>query len=911
MRIYSVDLIRKAFTRTTGTALLTGLFLILSPLTNAAETPFTWWPEADYDPAVPTLEQVVGHETGTKISWHAQIVAYFRALEAYAPDRVKLFSYGKTWEGRELIYAAITSPTNMARLDDIRAGMKALADPRVTDAARARTLTGDLPAIVWLAYSVHGNEISSSDAAMQTAYHLLAARGDDRVAGMLDNTVVIINPLQNPDGRDRFIHRFETALGLEPDSDSLSAEHNEPWPNGRTNHYLFDMNRDWIILTQPETRGHVAALQDWYPQVFVDLHEMGGNSTYYFAPEAVPYNPHLAQNQRDSLFLFGRTNAKWFDRFGFDYFTRDIFDAFYPGYGASWPAYYGAISMTYEQASSRGLLFRRNDGSEFDYRSTVRQHFVASLATIETTATNRQKLLDDFYDFQVTAIEEGRNDRTQRTYLFPGTRDRAGTRKLMGILAEQGIEISRADAEFRACGQSYPAGTHVIDTAQPRKRMIRTLLDRQIDMEADFVRIQEARRARDLPHDIYDVTGWSLPVMFNVDMDTCGRPVTTGLIPVGMDRIATGTLSNPEASVAFLSPWGDMAAGRLLAAALRAELTVKTHDEGFTHQGRVWPAGTLIFDVADNAADLGATLTALAAETGAEIVGVSSSWVDSGKDFGSRAVRTIPRIRVAMAWDDPTSSYAAGNTRFVLERQIGYPVTAIRTDALKTADLTRYHVLILPGEGFGGSYMDTLGETGAATLKDWVRRGGVLVGTHTALRYLTHEKIKLLSTARENQPRGDEAAGTSGDEKSRVAATIIDNKDDMKALLTPAAELPDSLPGVLVHANVDGDHWLGAGVAPTLSVLARGRDIYAPVAMDKARTVAWFAGADDLLASGYIWQENREQMTYKPFALVEPAGRGYVIGFTQDPTVRAYLDGLNVILANAVFRGAAHARPVR
>ena len=221
---------------------------------------------------------------------------------------------------------------------------------------QAADIIADQPAITWLSYGVHGNEISSTDAAMLTAYHLLASRGDDRVADIMQDTVVIIDPMQNPDGRDRFIQSFTSAVGLRPDSDRLAAEHDEPWPGGRTNHYLFDMNRDWFIMTQPETQGRIAAIQEWYPVVFVDLHEMGSDGTYFFAPEAVPFNPHLAADQKESLQLFGRNHARWFDEFGLDYFTREVYDAFYPGYGASWPSYYGSIAMTYEQASSRGLV---------------------------------------------------------------------------------------------------------------------------------------------------------------------------------------------------------------------------------------------------------------------------------------------------------------------------------------------------------------------------------------------------------------------------------------------------------------------------------------------------------------------------------------------------------------------------
>ncbi|MEX0300322.1 MAG: M14 family zinc carboxypeptidase, partial [Kordiimonas sp.] len=398
------------------------LALFAGASASADDKAFEYWPGANYADSIPSIESVLGYKSGNHITTHADTVRYFEALAAAAPDRVKLFDYGTTWEGRRLFYAAISSPENISKLDEFKAGMQALADPRKTDATAAQQLIADLPASTWLAYGVHGNEISSTDAAMMTAYHLLASTGDARVPEIMNDSIVFIAPIQNPDGRDRFIHRFRTARGLVADSDPISAEHNEPWPSGRTNHYLFDMNRDWIVLTQPETQGHVKALQEWYPLVFVDLHEMGGNSSYYFAPEAVPFNPHLAQNQRDNLFMFGENNAKWFDKFGKRYFTRDVFDAFYPGYGASWPAYYGAIAMTYEQGSSRGLVYRRNDGSDLHYRDTVQGHFITSLATAEVTARNREKILSDFYDYQVSAISEGEKDKGFRSYILPAVK---------------------------------------------------------------------------------------------------------------------------------------------------------------------------------------------------------------------------------------------------------------------------------------------------------------------------------------------------------------------------------------------------------------------------------------------------------------------------------------------------------
>ncbi|MGB5290759.1 MAG: M14 family metallopeptidase, partial [Lysobacterales bacterium] len=531
----------KSTLQRTGMTLILLASLLFTNYSNASDD-FVYWPDADYDPAIPTFKAVLGYEPGERITWHADAVRYFEALAETSPERISVATYAQSWEGRDLVYAVVTSAENMARIDTIKSNMQRLADPRKTTRAEAQEIIKTQPAITWLSYGVHGNEISSTEAAMLTAYHLLASRGDKRVADIMRDTVVVIDPMQNPDGRDRFIHHFEIAEGLVPDSDRLSAEHNEPWPGGRTNHYYFDLNRDWFILTQPETQGRVDLLQQWYPVAFVDAHEMGSDSTYFFAPGATPYNPHLAANQRESLEIFGQNNARWFDTFGLDYYTREVFDEFYPGYGASWPSYFGSISMTYEQASSRGLIVRQYDGKDLSFPYTIRNHFVTSLSTAEAVVTNRQKFLTDFYNYRASAIEEGKND-SIRSYILPTQFDQAAANKLVGLLVRQGVEVGRADASFEACGESYKAGSYVINTSQPAKRFIRTLMDTDVPMEKAFLAEQERRRAKNLRDEIYDVTAWSLPLMMNVRADSCNRSISGNFTTQGSELVQAGKVS--------------------------------------------------------------------------------------------------------------------------------------------------------------------------------------------------------------------------------------------------------------------------------------------------------------------------------------------------------------------------------
>ncbi len=872
-----------------------------------AQARFEHWPGAVYDPAVPNHKKVLDYDPGERISSHGNILKYLEALAAAAPARLKIFEYARSWEGRKLVYAAVGSEANIKRIEEIRAGMKKLADPRRTPEAEARKLMASLPAVIWLGYGVHGNEISSPDAALFTAYHLLASRKDKVVDQILANVIVLIDPLQNPDGRDRFVRHFEQSEGLEPDANPLAVEHTEPWPGGRTNHYHFDLNRDWFAITQPETRGRVRALQEWYPVVFVDLHEMGADSTYYFAPEAVPFNPHLTREQKSSLDWFGKNNARWFDQFGFSYFTREVYDAFYPGYGASWPSYYGSIAMTYEQASARGLLMRRSDETVFHFRDTVRQHFVASVSTAESSARYREQLLTNFYRYRQTAIEEGSKE-SIREYILPRRGDTAAVDKLALLLAEQGVEVRRATAAFQAGGKQYPAASYAISLAQPAKRLVRTLLDAQVSMEEHFVQEQERRRKKSLPDEIYDVTAWSVPMQYNVEAIAVGESIQGSFEAVKATAAPAGRVSG-KAAVAYLAPWGNAAAGRLLAAALRQDFRVWSSDKGFTQNGTKYPRGTLILKAKENPPSLHDAIPKLAASTGAEVFATDTGWVEDGVNFGSRYVVHVRKPAIALAWDQPVSSGSAGHARFVLERQYQYPVTPIRTQLLGAADLSRYHVLILPDQGFGAGYAAALGPNGIRRLKDWVAAGGTVVGLGGgAVSFLAASNVALLATTQENQPRAVEPPKRPEGAEARPAGKLFAKEDDYLKAIQADAEPPDTVPGVLARARLDPDHWITAGVADTVHALFAGRGIYTPLKLDKGVNAAVFLGPDQLLASGYLWEENRKQLAYKPLVMVQREGRGLVIGFTADPNYRAYMDGMNILFLNAVFGGPAHAR---
>ena len=896
-------------------------FLLFFVITVTGQT-FEFWPGAQYDPAIPSPEKVLGYELGKRHATHADIVQYFESLAAAAPGRMKVFEYARSWEGRKLIYAVIASESNFRKIDEIKAGVKQLADPRKTSAAVAQGLISSQPAVIGLSYGVHGNEISSPDAAMMTAYHLLAARNDKLLDEVMSNVVVLIDPLQNPDGRDRFVHNFRMNEGLEPDASPAAAERVEPWPGGRSNHYLFDMNRDWFALTQPETLGRVKYLGEWQPLIHVDLHEMGTESTYFFAPGSAPYNPYLTSSQKEQMSWFGRNNAKWFDKFGYSYFTREVFDEFYPGYGASWPWYYGGMGMTYENASVRGLIVRKPDETLYTFQDSVRKHFVASIATCETAAQNRQKLLGNFWNYNRTAVEEGASEPVKE-YIIPRAGDTSAVDKLAHILALQGVEVKRARGAFRNGGKEYPAGSYIVVAAQPRKRLLRALMESQVAMDQEFVKEQERRRRKNLRDQIYDVTAWSLPMLYNVQSVNAAEVSKGDFEPISGEYKPAGSVT-ARAEVAYLVPWGSQAAGRFLTAALRSDLKLLSTNKPFTLNGNKFPSGTLVVMVKENGPNVHETISKLADASGVHVIATDSSWVDDGINFGSNNTARMKKPAIALAWDSPTSSLAAGQTRFVLERQYGYPVTVIRTATIGSTDLSKFDVLILPpGGGAGGGYSSALGGSAGERIRNWVRSGGVLIGIGGAVSWLSSPQVGLLAIQQEALAQEGSSSGKAAEgAKPQTAAggstpasapassgpvpgKILASDEDYLKAIRGDRELPDPIAGALLRARIDPELWITAGLPETLHVLFDGREIFTPLKRDKGVNAVILEGPDKLVASGLVWEENRKQLAYKPFVVVQNEGRGAVVGFTADPNFRAYMDGLNVLFLNAVFRAPA------
>lgn len=498
---------------------------------------FDFYARGPYRQQVPRPQTLLRYDVGDFHTNYALMERVLDAIARAAPDRVRVFDIGLTNEYRMQHIVAVSAPENIARLDEIKSNLKRLSDPRTLAESEARQLASNTPVALWLQYTIHGNESASFEAMMQVLYQL-AASDEPATLDILKNSVALINVCANPDGHERFVTWYNS-FGV-GDPNPSAAEHDEPWSvYGRVNRYRFDLNRDNIATSQVETKNMQRAFLDWNPQVAVDHH--GQPSQFFFPPAALPVNPNLPPEQTERwLTAFGRANAAQFDQRNWDFYVRDIFDLFYPGYWDSWPALNGATGMTYETDSGgwKGLRWRRDDETVVTMRSGIAKHFVASLTTLATAASNREARLRDFYEFKRSAVEEGKTGRVRRFVILPG-RDPGRAAELIENLLRAGVEVRRATAPFRsarahdytgkdspAVSRDFPAGAYVVDLAQPQKRIAKALLEVHTPQDDAFQREQLARFARNErrgrgglkeEYGFYDVTAWSLPLAFGVE----------------------------------------------------------------------------------------------------------------------------------------------------------------------------------------------------------------------------------------------------------------------------------------------------------------------------------------------------------------------------------------------------------
>ncbi|HEX9705500.1 MAG TPA: M14 family metallopeptidase [Gemmatimonadales bacterium] len=876
-----------------------------SPLPLAAQS-FDFYARGPYRPAVPRPEAITGHEAGTWHTSYGALQQYLDTLIAAAGDRVRVEQWGETAEHRPIRALIISDPANLARVDQIRAELAELADPRRTSAGRAAAIADRSPAVAVFHYSVHGNEPAGFEASMQVAYQLLASE-EPRTLEILKNVVLVLNPSANPDGHERFAVWYNSvALGADHPG---AFEQTEPWSvTGRFNHFRFDLNRDLVAQSQPEVRAMMDGVLRWRPQVFVDHHSTTPN--YFFPPVAEAVNRNLPAQTTKWFDTYGRGNAAAFDRHGWQYFVRGVFDFFYVGYWDEWTTFQGATGMTYETDGGPEFNKRRDDGTITTFRDGIAHHFVASLATLETTAQHRRNRLLDYYEFRRSAIAEASTDRMKRIVFVPGSDERAAAR-VVGLLLRHGIEVTRLGQPVTsraahsylggpASARTFPAGSYVIDLSQPQRRLAKALLEPHAELQRSFVerelgKFQRNRRrgqdAEKEDYGFYDITAWSLPLAFNLEAywtedaaPASGRAITDTVLPPSP---APG-----RAATAYVFRNDNLGAARL-ALALESEgyrLGVAT--QPLMAGGNSYPRGTFVARLQRNPATLHDRIAALAPVLGVPVTALQSAFPDTGDvGIGSSDVVALHAPKILVAVGDGIFETSYGWLWHFLTREFGAGFTPVPLRALGgMTDLNAYNVLIVP-DGRAARMRRELGEGGAAALKTWVQSGGVLIGVGGAGELAAHKDVGLSTVALVGADSGAKADTTAPGAEP--------------PLISPSAAPKDRLewiPGSIFRATLDRSHWLTLGYdREQLPVFLEGETFWKP---SKAGANPVVFTGDSLLLSGFTWPGNTERLLKgTTWAVVENQGSGRVVLFLGEPLFRAFWLGTARLVTNAILIG--------
>jgi len=903
------------------------------------------FPDTTYDPKLPTPDATLRQPLGTFTAHHAEVLAYLRALERASP-RIKVVTFGATHEGRELCYALIGSPEHVRDIDQIRARIGKLADPRTTDDAEAERIAQDTPAIAWLGYSIHGDEMSGTDASVAVAYHLVAGVSAD-VTSLLKDVVVVIDPSQNPDGRERILSQLEQAAGYVPnlDVDSMSRGR---WPYGRGNHYVFDMNRDWLWGTQPETRARWQAIRHFMPQLLVDIHEMGASDTFLFYPATDPLTPHFPAHTVKWWQRFGNEQARAFDRHGWSYYTREWADSWYPGYTDAWGSFTGAVGILYEQARYAGQAIRRPSGEIATYRDAVARQAVGSLANVTTLAQNKLEMLRDYYATKKhnLAPETPGNDRM--FVLQPG-RNREREEDFVRTFAAQGLEIVRAESAFQArevdttlagrvAERSFPAGSLVIQARQPLASMVKAFL--AFDPRYDKASLERERKEleRKQQSKAYDVTGWSPAHAWDLDAAWCAAQEVRGELVRELAPRARGLVPLEDAAepvYAWAVDGHDDAALKFAVRALELGLQLNVNDEPYRARGRSFARGSLLVRRVENAADAGELVRQAAEVAGVQAFALASARSpDDGPDLGGQHFELLARPRVGLLSNSPVSTSDFGHAWHLLDAVLGLPVTLIDAQEFGGYDLRRYNVIVLPEGGLG----DLLTENKEA-LRTWVRGGGTLIASGSAAAALCSAELKLTQTRlRQDALDALDEYALAVQREREAGSSVIDEgllwdgKPTSKAPAeAPAADKPAgsevkdaakdgtkdavkedkarrdahlrvfSPQGVILRGEVNPDSWLTFGCGDELPVYFSGSDVF--LSRRPVQTAVRFANKERLRLSGLLWPEARERIADSAYATLERMGAGQIILFASPPDFRGWFRAPLRLLANAVVYG--------
>ncbi len=905
-----------------------------NPSYSAAFDDYTepYFPNGTYDNSIPEPGDIVGYPLGKKPARYDKVVEYIKELAEVSPI-VELHQYGETHEARPLYYLIISSPRNMSRLAEIRSSVGKLADPRIlSDHIGFNNIVENTPAIAWMAYSVHGDELSGTDASLQLAYQL-AAGTDDLTERIRENAVALIDPCENPDGRERYLSMLQVYGSKTPNYDKNSVQHNGVWPRGRTNHYLFDLNRDYFAVTQPETKGRVAAITEWNPQLVVDAHEMWADATFLFSPPRQPINKNTPENVLKWYDIFSQDQAQAFDRYGWSYYSGDWNEQWFPGYGSAWPTFLGAVGILYEQAGVQGESVLQHDNYLLTYRESVHHQFVSSIANLTTLADNRKEVLSDFYETKKRIIEQGEKD--DLIFLFVPDGNERRMHRFINSLMMQGIEVSVAQKEFKAKdlqgifdrdidSKTFPAGTYLVSTAQPAGALAKAILEFDPRLDSEFLKKERRGLEKEKDSYMYEASAWSMPLAYGLDAYMTNKSFRVNAAPLREIESVAGSLINPNATYGFLINNEGESKALALVELYAKNLTVYTGMKPFTIDGVSYNGGSLLIRRKNNPENLSDILQSIAQETGAEIRGVSTARVEEGFDLGSTKFRLLIEPHIALCTGNPLNWGDFGTLWFIIDHELGIPHSLINFTALTRTNINKYNVLIMPSIwGGAGSAKSVLGKHGASLLRDWMRDGGTLICVGNSAVYAADSssglsQVRMLRQSFDKLPMYDKMVDLEKRAESPPLDTMelwhpekVKDKKEMEMPSSPGnieyMEKYDQWRrifhprGAIMRVNLNTEHWLAFGMGDKVPALTYGDEVL--LSGYPVETVGRFADENSLRLSGLLWPEARERWAESAYVTREGVGKGQLILISRQPYNRAYYQGTRQLFVNAVLYG--------
>ncbi len=803
-----------------------------------------------FDSKIPSPEQFLGYAIGEHHTRHDLIVAYLTKL-AEVSDRASIYEYGRTHEGRKLVMLTITTPENLKNLDNIKQQHLAFSDP-----AQSVSNYNDVPIFINLAYNVHGNEPSSSEAALLTAY-TFAASNSPEILKYLKNSVIFLDPTINPDGRDRHTQWANMYQGNPLVADPQDAEHNEYWPRGRTNHYWFDLNRDWLLGIHPESRGKLTWYHQWYPNVVTDFHEMGSQSSYFFEPMKVnasqdPIMPK--ENYEDLNNLFGEYFASALDSIGSFYFTKEVFDGTYPGYGSSYPDLQGGLGLLFEQASSRGHKQTTKFG-EITFPFTIRNQYTSSITTVRAAVENKAMLRKYQQKFFKSALSNASKSRV-RGYTFKDDYDKNRVKAFIDKLLLHKIEVYESGNAF------------VVPTDQPQYRMVQTMFE-TYDTYRDSV--------------YYDASAWSVANFYNMKYKPVTNLNTGTKITATTDLVKTDAVQKTD--YAYIIDYDDYNATAALNYLQQNGIVVSSSFKPFTTKTNkgltTFNYGTLVIPISLQKKDSD-TVFELAQEAQQKfqvtIHSVSSGYSSTGIDLGSRYVSPLTKPKAMMLIGDGVRSYEAGEVWHLLDTRVNMPITKIPMRNFNRANIDRYNTLVI----VSGNY--NLNTKQLDKIKDWISKGNTLITIGSASKWAIDKK--LVKEKLTEGPKKDSTAVA-------VRKPYVDAPENLGK---------ESVGGAIFKVDLDLTHPLAFGYRDTQIPVYKNNSVWLAPSKNEYATVAKYA--KDPHIDGFITEKNMEGFL-KPSAslLVSKVGRGRVVLFADNPNFRGSWYGTNRLFLNALFLG--------